>query len=98
MWIARAVLAFLLAAPYALWTEVAPAVGSRERYSLRVSMAAPVPTVGEVFLNTGKGFRVEDSSHRPVSGGMRSYDFRMSSDALPIESNTAASRLEARFP
>ena len=81
MWIARAVLAFLLAAPYLLWTEVAPTVG-KEGYFLRVRMAVPMPTTGQVFFDIGKGIREEDSSRRPVSGGMRSYDFRISSGTL----------------
>ena len=58
MWIARAVFAFLLAAPHTFWIEVALSIGN-ERYSLRVSMGIPMPTLGEGFFDTGKGFRRE---------------------------------------
>ncbi len=81
MWISRAVLAFLLAAPYLLWTEVAPTVGG-EAYFLRVRLAVPMPTAGQLFFDIGKGIREEDSSRRSVSGGMKSYDFRIPSGTL----------------
>src|SRR5512144_1051217 len=81
MWVARAVLAFLLAAPFTLWTEVAPALG-KESYFLRVSMAVPAPTVGQVFFDTGHGFREEDSSRQPASGGLRRYDFAIPSGTV----------------
>ncbi len=74
-------LAFLLAAPFVLWTEVAPTAG-KEGYLLRVRMAVPTPSTGQLFFDVGKGIREEDSSRQPVSGGMRSYDFYVPSGTL----------------
>ena len=72
MWIARAVLALLL---------VAPALGG-EKHILRVTIAAPGPTVAQVFFDAGSGYREQDSATVPISAKERRYEFAIPSTTI----------------
>ena len=81
MWIARAVLALLLAAPYTLIATVAPALG-RQEHVLSVTIAAPGPTLGQLFFDAGSGYREQDSATVPISAKERRYEFAIPSTTI----------------
>lgn len=81
MWIARAVLALLAAAPYTLITTVAPALGE-QGHVLSVTIAPPGPTAGQLFFDTGSGYREQDSARVPISAGERRYEFTIPSTTI----------------
>src|SRR5262249_44793831 len=81
MWVARAVLAFLLTVPYTLTVFVAPVLG-KEGYIVRITMACPSPAMGQLFFDVGRGIREEDSSRVPVVPGLHTYDFGVPTGTL----------------
>ncbi len=81
MWISRAVLALLLAAPYTLMSIVAPVLG-RPGHVLSVTIAAPGPTFGQVFFDTGSSYREQDSTTLPISARERRYEFAIPSTTI----------------
>ena len=98
MWVARAVLAFLLTVPYTLIVFVVPVLG-REGYTVRITMACPSPAMGQLFFDVGQGIREEDSSRVPVVPEMRTYDFGVQSGtvrALRLDPGATSGRYTIR--
>ena len=81
MWTARAVLALLLAAPYTLIAIVGPAL-ERHGHVLSVTIAAPGPTLGQLFFDVGSGYREQDSARAQISASKRRYEFAIPSTTI----------------